>query len=627
MRMLKKIFLTVLLAFLFVPKVYAAEEFASSYDVTYDIDTAGLTTVTEKVFLRNLTEQYYADQFKLVIGATQVSDIKASDGGGSLEVNSTQKETFTEMNVKFNQQVVGLNKVLPWTLQFKTKDFTQNIGKVWEVTAPKVSSTSSIDSYKLTISVPLEFGEPTAVSPTPKNQTISYQKRILTFDLSQLRESGVSASFGIHQLFDFDLIYHLENDNLVPILTNISLPPDTAYQDVIYQNLEPNPLNVTVDNDGNYLAWYKLKKGEKLDIKLNGSAKLYTQSKVKNPILLESLRKKYTQSDKYWEKDHPQIQSKLKEIIGNATNSKEKVRLIYRYVVNLLKYDSNRIKGSIERLGAVTALNNPDSAVCMEFTDLFIALLRAANIPARELDGYAYTVNPKLRPLSLNRDLLHAWPEYWDENKGWVMVDPTWENTSGGVDYFNKLDLNHFVFSIKGFSSESPIPAGSYKYNGQDSQDVKVNLAEKDFLGKPELDVSIENSNPILAGFPGKIKIKIANTGNAVYPSNDLAVKTSQLSVLGSDNQKIGLIPPFGEVSFDYNIRTKTLFDKYDDQIMILIGSQKFTKDISIKPFVIFKPYPLITIGLIGLMGLIYLSILGVRLYVAKFRRPKQASS
>ena len=622
--MVKKIILVILFSFVLVSKVHAAEEFTTSYDVTYDIDVSGITTVTEKISLRNLTSEYYASQFKLIIGATSVFDIKASDGGGIMEVAAEQKDATTEMTVKFNQQVAGLNKLLPWTLQFKSKDFAEKLGKVWEVRAPKISSKSNLESYKLTISVPTQFGEPTAISPTPKSQTTAYDKLLLTFEKSQLEESGVSASFGNKQVFDFDLSFHLDNTNLVPILTNIALPPDTAYQDVIYRQIAPVPLNVTVDEDGNYLAWYRLGRGEKLDVKLLGSVKLYTQSKVKNPTLGLSLRKKYTQADKYWEKDHPKIQSKLAEILaGKTPGNVDIAKLIYLDVVNSLKYDSGRLKnlasGGVERFGAVTALNNPDQAVCMEFTDLFIALARAAGIPARELNGFAYTANPTLRPLSLKQDILHSWPEIWDDGKGWVMVDPTWENTTGGVDYFNKFDLNHIVFVTRGSSSQSPLPAGSYKYIGQDSQDVKVNLSDVDFLGAPNLDVKIENANPILAGFPSKIKVTVANTGNAVYPSNNFLVTAGKLAILEGDGQKLGLIPSFGQANFEFNIRTRSLFNNFSDQIIVLVGPEKFSKDVSVKPFLIFQTYPLIAIGIVSLMGLIYLLILGAHVYKVRF--------
>lgn len=643
MQVIKKIFgliIFLLLSFCFlIPRTFAAEDmpageasFATSYNVVYDIGLDGVATVTQKITLRNLTTQYYANQFKLTIGATDIFDIKASDESGTMEVGAEKQGNSTSISVKFNQQVAGLNKVLPWTLQFKSKDFAEKIGKVWEVRAPKISPTENLESYGLTIQVPQNFGEPTLISPQPKGQVLQYGKTFLTFEKDQLTNAGVLASFGTKQLFDFDLSYHLENFGLAPVLTNVALPPDTAYQDVIYQRIEPKPLNVTVDSDGNYLAWYRLRRNEKLDIKALGSVKLYTSSKIKNPVLEEELRRKYAQSDKYWEKDHPQIQGKLSEILKDTPNApaKEKIKQIYRYVVNSLKYDSSRLDSNIERLGAVTALNNPDSTVCMEFTDLFITLARAAGIPARELDGYAYSANPSLRPLSLNRDILHAWPEYFDEERGWIMVDPTWENTTGGVDYFSRLDLNHFVFSIKGLSSVSPVPAGSYKYLGEDSRDVKVSLSENDFLGKPQIDVKIETPETILAGLPIKFKVKFVNQGNALFASTNMSVSSDRLNILDGQTRPLGPIPAYGEAVFEFNARTKSIVDSYGDRVTVTVagpasrqGGQKYAKEVFVRPFFAFGSAPFLVAGIIVLAVLVYLTVLGgliIRRRVLKIR-------
>jgi len=640
--MMKRIFLSLFLVFsiFFMTVVFAADStksspqtFSTSYDVIYDVGADGITIVTEKINLKNLTSEYYANQFKITIGATQISDVRASDQSGIMEVSTQQKDNTTIISVKFNQQIAGLGKTLPWTLQFKSKDFAQNLGKIWELRAPKIAP-SNLENYNLTISVPQTFGEPSSINPTPRSQTISSGKMFLTFDKSQLLASGVSANFGTNQLFDFDLAYHLENNNLVPILTNIALPPDTAYQDVIFQRIEPKPINITVDDDGNYLAWYRLNSNQKIDIKVFGSTKLYANSKVKNPVLEDSLRRKYTKADKYWEKDNPQITSKLTEILGEKsptgssssppTDVGEKVKLIYRFVVEDLKYDPSRLKGTIDRLGAVTALNNPTTAVCMEFTDLFIALIRAAGIPARELDGYAYTANPILRPLSLSKDILHAWPQYWDEKKGWVMVDPTWENTTGGVDYFNKLDLNHFTFAIRGSSSITPIPAGSYKSASEDSNDVKVTLSGNDFLGKPQLGVNIENTNPILSGFPGKIRVNISNFGNAFYPSTIFSINSDKLSILEGNSQKLGPIPAYGTSIFYFNIRTKSLFDNYNDKIRVFVNGQLFDKDVNIKPFLIFESVPVLLATVLLTIILVYSSVLGTHIYKNRFSRKRK---
>jgi hypothetical protein len=59
--------------------------------------------------------------------------------------------------------------------------------------------------------------------------------------------------------------------------------------------------------------------------------------------------------------------------------------------------------------------------------------------------------------------VLHAWPEYYDETQHlWKPIDPTWGNTTGGVDYFDQFDVSHFVFTYNGTSSTDPFGAGAY---------------------------------------------------------------------------------------------------------------------------------------------------------------------
>src|SRR5207302_1362593 len=123
----------------------------------------------------------------------------------------------------------------------------------------------------------------------------------------------------------------------------------------------------------------------------------------------------------YWEVDAAVIKDKAKDL--------KTPEQIYKFVTQYLSYSQARLNNpKIERKGALSAFNSPKDAVCMEFTDLYIAIARAAGIPAKEVIGYAYTQNDRLRPLSfaVEGDLLHAWPAYWDDNLGWVQVDPTW---------------------------------------------------------------------------------------------------------------------------------------------------------------------------------------------------------
>ena len=56
----------------------------------------------------------------------------------------------------------------------------------------------------------------------------------------------------------------------------------------------------------------------------------------------------------------------------------------------------------VERVGAEAVITQEGKWTCMEFTDLFIALSRAFGIPAREVNGYAFTPDDNSKPLSIS---------------------------------------------------------------------------------------------------------------------------------------------------------------------------------------------------------------------------------
>ncbi|MFH0936816.1 MAG: transglutaminase domain-containing protein [Candidatus Daviesbacteria bacterium] len=615
---MSKLKILLLAIFLFVftispPQVWAENEFSTSYDATYEIAADGQALVTQKITLKNLTSQYYASTFILTVGSTTITDLLASDGSGPLETSVEDKDNRTVITVKLNQQVAGENKEQTFTLKFKSKDFASSLGKTWEVNLPRIPENPNVIKYDLTLSVPIAFGDPTSVVPKPRSESQTYDRLFFTFNKDQLANSGISLNFGTTQLFDFNLKYHLENTSLFPVMTSVTLPPDTNYQDVLINRVTPEPINVTVNSDGNFLAWYKLSRRSNLDITIVGSAKLYIFPKEDRFQNLSGQKKQeLIKADQYWEKSNPSIATTLAEIFkeGEPKANKEKAQLIYRYVVDHLKYDTQRLKNNkIERLGAVTALSNPDSAVCMEFTDLFIALARAANVPAVELDGFAYSPNPKLRPLT--HDLLHSWPQFFDEEKGWVMVDPTWENTSGGVDYFNKFDLNHLVFAIKGTSSKLPFV----------SDDVKVTISKGDFLAQPKLDVLIDVPENIWSGLPAKATIKVVNQGNVVQEPATLTINSGKIKILESNQIQMKKIPPFGSTSYQLNLRTPNVWQLFNEEIEVNVAGQKFAKSVNVKPLTSFIPLPVFLV----LVGAVILLVYGVilLLHVIRKKAPK----
>lgn len=583
--MLKKIFLLLLVIFNFqlsIVNSHAEGEFTTSYNITYEITESGETRVTQDIVLTNNLDNVYATTFVVKTGFTRLSGVESFDRNGQQQVGVTQKDNETTIKVNFNGQTVGIGNQFHFTLKYDTKDVAQKTGKIWEINIPKLGSGNFVDQYNVRLIIPKSFGEPSFISPKPIRELI--------FNKETLLNSGITAIFGEFQLYNFNLKYHLKNDKSTPILTEIALPPDTSYQKVYISKIEPAPQNVLVDKDNNWLAQYKLNGNELLNITVSGQAKTFMSSQYK-VTLTEEQRKEYTTPKKYWEADNP-------DIIQRAQKLKT-AKAIYEFVESTLSYNYKKAGSEKSRLGGTQALKEPDNSVCTEFTDLFISLARAAGIPSRELNGFANTENSILRPLSLEKDILHAWPEYYDDDKQtWIQIDPTWGNTTKGVDYFNKFDFNHFAFVVKGVDSIYPYPAGSYKYEDNNEKDIEIAPTDHENVGKTqELSVTFNIPKKIIAGFETKGNITIYNPNNISFPNIIPNIEGDPIDTETLNKSSI-TIPPLGKAEIPFKIKKTSFFSTQKETLILKIDNQKNTILIDIEPFLPLKFWP-VTIILI----------------------------
>ena len=215
--------------------------------------------------------------------------------------------------------------------------------------------------------------------------------------------------------------------------------------------------------------------------------------------------------------------------------------------------------------------------------------------------GFAYTTNSKLRPLSLVADVLHAWPEYWDTTRGiWIPVDPTWANTTGGVDYFSKLDFNHITFAIQGKSSEKPYPAGFYKESGINSKDVTVSFAEVPAImpSPGKLTTTFLLPKVLPSGFTTTGQLLIENPGSVAVNNVDIRVAAIAFP-LNIVKQNVR-IPPLGRLTVPLSIAISNFFRSEQVVITATVNEDVSNDYVDIQPAFIF----LIPVG-IGILLII----------------------
>jgi len=485
---------------LFIPhaSVFAAGEFQADYDVQYAISPAGKTIVTQTITLTNKLANFYPKQYSLLVDSDRISSVIAYDDEGVITPIISVKEGRTDIILTFNAKNIGLGKISSFSLRYEHAGIASKNGNIWEVYIPGIANDPDIATYDVTLSVPPSFGSASYISPLPSKEQ--------TWTKDQMISGGIAAAYGTEQYFDVSLIYELSNPLLTSQSIGLALPPDTAYQKVTVKRLHPKPETTERDKDGNWLAYYTLMPAQSFSVTADMQVRtyLYPRKDYFQPKINSSV---YTQQRTYWETSDPDITA--------LAASYRTPDAIYRYVSRILTYDYDRINAPTERLGARKALDAPNTALCTEFTDVFIAIARAAGMPARRNIGYAYTNNARLRPLSVESDVLHAWPEYYDrQNNIWIPIDPTWAHTTGGADYFSKLDFNHIVFAINGVDSSLPYPAGFYRKAETKTKNVHVDFSQSvSTLLPPKISISIEFPQQVGTGTSVRGQIIVHNEG------------------------------------------------------------------------------------------------------------------
>jgi len=498
--------LTLSIVFLLFPKAtFASEDFSIEADVTFEVTEDHNAHITHDIRLENLTTEKFTPNFTFSLNGMNAARIKVYDDAGQIPYEKRVESGKEVIVLTFNDSLVGQNKHRNFVIEFDETSLIKKTGEVWEISLPKLSENTIFDIYDVRFIVPKSLGELAYISPQADSVYQTDTENLYYFQKDDILPAGVTVAFGHYQTFSLDLTYHLENPLIVPSSIDVALPPDSPYQQVYFNSITPEPETLVRTEEGNWIATYRLAGRERIDARLIGYVKVYSGPRYKEAISNDMLQQNLASSN-VWQVDDPIIKSLALEL--------QTPEAIYNYVIDTLQYNFDSAATTPKRLGAIEALNNPNAAICTEFTDLFIALARAAGIPAREVNGYAATENPKLQPLSLVADVLHSWPEYYDqENHVWIPIDPTWGDTTGGIDYFNKFDLKHIAFVYHGISPDEPSPPGSYKLGSNPQKDVYVNLtktseetaqnisAEMKYIqgslfSKPTIDIVIHNPGP-----------------------------------------------------------------------------------------------------------------------------------
>lgn len=577
--------------------------FATNYNISYEVLADGMTQVTEDVTVRNLSDQYFASSITINISATDIQDVKASDKSGPLPIKVDNIGSKSQITVTFPQQIIGQDKVYQWKLSFKSKDFSQlQSPSIWQVSIPRIPTPASEDTYNVTLIVPVSFGDPSSINPTPTTQVERGGKLQMSFSADQLKDNGVVANFGQEQLLNFKLTYDLNNPWLWSNTLQIPIPMDNDYQQITINQISPTPSNVVIDNDNNYLAEFQLDRQSQQTVTVEGVATLKLTPQNYSPKLSETEINNYLRSQPFWESDNPVIKNRVNQILNhqNDLTLEQKAKIIYNEVVASLSFNNQRLADQdFKRLGAVTAINNPDQALSSEFVDSLVAMWRAADIPARRVDGYGISNNHQVRPTGLANGL-HTWAEYYDPNLGWIAVDPTWSSTNGRIDYFTDFDLNHLAIYRSGLHSKTMILPSNIEWNYQ-TEPMMINSGAS---------IELHSANNGVGGLPQTAQLVLHNHGNSALVSQKAGFNSE---VVNLQDFWVPVIPPGGHVEAQVSLHAPFLANG-PRSVEVIYADQRLSRTVDYIPF---YQHPLIwLLIIIGpiIMVILYVLSFGIHL-------------
>ncbi len=592
-------------------KAMAIEGFSMERSVEYVASDSPTMTVIERIKVTNKTNLQYLEGIKIATPVPRPHHISANyDDGEKINHSVSSKDVSSKgidysiavIDLEFPKVIVGLDQSWNFELKYQTEDLIESRGQAKVVYIPAVSGDSQSGQQKVRLTVPDSFGNPHAFGIKPvaeelsdinkKNSSKSYY-----FNSVDLANNSIGVVFGDSTIYQFTINYPLKNDGLFDTTLTITLPPDSSSQKVYISSLNPQPISTRLDEEGNILAEYRVKKGTSLNVEAKLVALInyieYDFSKVGTTKDIPSkIFDLYTKPTKYWNSDDVNIKNQAKKIIGNEKSIVKQVQLIQQFSVSHLSYNLEKIKYNI-RQGGKAALANPNNAVCLEYSDLTISLLRAIGLPARMPVGYAYSNN--LKSSNSVADSLHSWVEVYMPNLGWVNLDPTWAEK---FDNFGHSDLDHLTFALWGKNDSLPTAIMdknidlNYQY-----ENTTITLTDKVRIS----DSRANGSYVKKLIFPGISWQKVTVLASSSESADNFFVSFGKLS---NKKTTLGSLAPLQEVKI-----SKFIFGKQSwASDTMLLGRTKDKKDVELLKVKSSLDYS----GLIAGLGLLFIGIFAI---------------
>ncbi len=400
----------------------------------------------------------------------------------------------------------------------------------------------------------------------------------------------VKVTFGSDIVYKFVIsktITNLENDIRV---SEILLPVNNNYQNILIDKITPLPDKAYKDIDNNYILQYSVAPQSNLSITVDGYIFMKSstnpfeiQPNIENISLWEINNASLTRHiNRYLKSNGMEISDTFSDIKELKTTEERALlyQNLYRYVIENLQPNIQSV-GSLsgsDRLGGQEVLVNQNLSTSEDYIDSIVSLYRYFKIPARFVIGYITGIS--------NYDsngIYHYWAEYYDsDKKNWVIVEPFFEDYSK-TSLYGKDMKEHVTLIYRYSNPYTP------KLNFFSEEDFKIELVKDipEVKNSIKLDVILQPykiSDPYLVGY-----ISIKNTGNTVLDSFNITESNPDLTKYIDyieNNSQIILLPD-QTYNIKFNIPYKDIKESLSAVVKALSGTQeledtRIEKDIQI---------------------------------------------
>ncbi len=254
------------------------------------------------------------------------------------------------------------------------------------------------------------------------------------------------------------VVYHVTNVGQAPVENSVlayRVPASNRYQEIVETLIDPAPAQTVQDAEGQTLALADL---GPLAVGQTKAVRIFCRVRCRTATLASANEKDGIPSLRDEEKaaylaDAPpfgvsEVRDTARDVCARASSPMGKAKAIFDYITQTFEYDLR------DHLDPAPAVIRRKLGSCSELAFAFVALCRAAGVPARVVTSFRNRegATPSVDWVG------HRWAEFYAEEVGWFPVDPTNQiNGFGKKSYWGRQDPE-FIALIDDGSAEVASP-------------------------------------------------------------------------------------------------------------------------------------------------------------------------